>query len=94
MWTFGPNNVYVQYRISKTLKDLEAWWSKWRIKLNPKKTQLIILKRNGRKHGKIKIKLFGEEIEHVAEAKLLGVTITKTMNCGQHIDIAIAKQKN
>ena len=25
MWTFGPNNVYVQYRISKTLKNLEAW---------------------------------------------------------------------
>ena len=91
MWTFGPNNVYVQYRISKTLKDLEAWCSKWRIKLNLKKTQLIILKRNGRKHGKIKIKLFGEEIEHVAEAKLLGVTIKKTMNYGQHIDIAIAK---
>ena len=91
IWTFGPNNVYVQYRISKTLKDLEAWCSKWRIKLNPKKTQLIILKRNGRKHGKIKIKLFGEEIEHVAEALLLGVTITKTMNYDQHIDIAIAK---
>ena len=82
MWTFGPNNVYVQYRISKTLKDLEAWCSKWRIKLNPKKAQLIILKRNGRKHGKIQIKLFGEEIEHVAEAKLLVVTITKTMNYG------------
>ena len=32
-----------------------------------------------------------KEIEHVAEAKLLGVTITKTMNYGQHIDIAIAK---
>ena len=43
MWTFGANNVYVQYRISKTLKDLEAWCAKWRIKLNPKKTQLIIV---------------------------------------------------
>ena len=50
-----------------------------------------MLKRNGRKHGKIKIKLFGEEKDHVAEAKLLGVTITKTINYGQHIDIAIAK---
>ena len=41
----------------------------------------------------MKIKLFGEEIEHVAEAKLLGITITKTMNYGQHIDIANAKSK-
>ena len=30
-------------------------------------------------------------MEHVVEAKLLWVPITKTMNYGQHIDIVIAK---
>ena len=47
MWTFGPNATYVQYRIQKTLSALEKWCSKWRIKLNAKKTQLIVLKKNG-----------------------------------------------
>ena len=48
MWTFGPYATYVQYRIHKTLSALEKWCSKWRIKLNAKKTQLIVLKKNGR----------------------------------------------
>ena len=60
-------------------------------KIKSQKDATNYITRNGRKHGKIKIKLYGEEIEHVTEAKLLGVTITKTMNYGQHIDIAIAK---
>ena len=47
MWTFGPNATYVQYRIHKTSSALEKWCSKWRIKLNAKKTQLIVLKRTG-----------------------------------------------
>ena len=45
MWTFGPNATHVQYRIHKTLSALEKWCSKWRIKLNAKKTQLIVLKK-------------------------------------------------
>ena len=50
MWTFGPNATYVQY--NKTFSALEKWCSKWRIKLNAKKTQLIVLKKNGRQHKK------------------------------------------
>ena len=67
MWTFGPNATYVQYRIHKTLSALEKWCSKWRIKLNAKKTQLIVLKKNGGQHKNIKLQLFGEEIDHVEE---------------------------
>ena len=80
MWIFSLNATYVQYRIHKTLSALEKWCSKWRIKLNAKKTQLIVLKKNGRQHKKIKLQLFGEEMDHVEEATLLGVTITKTFN--------------
>ena len=53
MWTFGPNATYVQYRIHKTLSALENLCSKWRIKLNAKKTQLIVLKKSRRQHKKI-----------------------------------------
>ena len=87
MWTFGPNATYVQYRIHKTLSALEKWCSKWRIKINAKKTQQIVLKKNGRQHKKIKLQLFGEEIDHVEEGTLLGVTITKTFNFRSHCNI-------
>ena len=40
---------------------------------------------------KIKLQLFGEEIDHVEEATLLGVTITKTFNFQSHIKNAISK---
>ena len=86
-----PNATYVQYRIHKTLSALEKWCSKWRIKLNAKKTQLIVLKKNGRQHKTIKLQLFREEIHHVEEATLLGVTITKTFNFQSHIKMAISK---
>ena len=89
MWIFGPNATYVQYRIHKTLSDLEKWCSKWRIKLNAKMTQLIVLKKNGRQHKKIKLQLFGEEIDHIEEATLLRVT--KTFNFRSHIKMAISK---
>ena len=49
MWIFSLNSTYVQYRIHKTLSALEKWCSKWRIKLNAKKTQLIVLKKNTKK---------------------------------------------
>ena len=45
-----------------------------------KNAKLIVLKKNGRQHKKIRLQLFGEEIDHVEEATLLGVTITKTFN--------------
>ena len=84
MWTY-------QYRNHKTLSALEKWCSKWRIKLNAKKTQLIVLEKNGRQHKKIKLHLFGEEIDHVEVATRLGVTISKTFNFQSHIKMAISK---
>ena len=42
-WTFAKNGRIIQYRLAKTLSDLEIWCSKWRIKLNAKKTQLLLI---------------------------------------------------
>ena len=50
----------------------------------------MYLKRTGTTQ-KITIKLFGEEIDHVEEATLLGMTITKTFNFRSHIKMAICK---
>ena len=53
-------------------------------------TQLIVLKKNGRQHKNNELQLYGEEIYHVEEATLLGVTITKSFDFRSH-KMAISK---
>ena len=97
MWTFASSNPFLGLRLSKTLADLEKWCAKWRIKLNTKKTQLLLLK-NSKKPSKstkkeVTLRLFGEKIEEVQKAKLLGVTLTPNMKFKRHAEIAIEKAR-
>ena len=81
-WTFAKSEKTIKYRLAKVLSDLEAWCSKWRIKLNAKKTQLIMLKTK----KNIELELFGEKLTAVQQAKLLGVTLDKKLTFNAHID--------
>ena len=82
-WTFAKSEKkIIKYRIAKVLSDLEAWCSKWRIKLNAKKTQLIMLKTK----KNIELELFGEKLTAVQQAKLLGVILDKKLTFNAHID--------
>ena len=85
IWTFGKNEKYLEIRISKALSELEAWCSKWRIKLNANKTQLIVFKKR-KKTRPLKLKLFGVDLVESDEAKLLGVTLTKSPDFKRHIE--------
>ena len=60
-WTFAKSEKTIKYRLAKVLSDLEAWCSKWRIKLNAKKTQLMMLKTK----KNIELELFGEKLTAV-----------------------------
>ena len=42
IWAHATNAKWVKAKLSKALKLIEAWCSKWRIKLNAGKTQLIV----------------------------------------------------
>ena len=81
-WTSAKSEKTIKYRLAKVLSDLEAWCSKWRIKLNAKKTQLIMLKTK----KNIELELFGEKLTAVQQAKLLGVTLDKKLTFNAHID--------
>ena len=59
-------------KLSKALKLIEAWCSKWRIKQNAGKTQLIVFS-VGPKPELIDLELFGEPIIQTQTAKLLGI---------------------
>ena len=41
-WTHAANAKWIKAMLSKAFKLIEAWCSKWRIKLSVGKTQLIV----------------------------------------------------
>ena len=54
MWTYAPRNPFLQKRLARTLADLEKWCPKWRIKLNAKKPQLLLIRKSTRPSKKDK----------------------------------------
>ena len=61
IWTHASNAKWIKIKLSKALKLIESWCSKWRIKLNAGKTQLIVFS-VGYKPELIDLELFGEPI--------------------------------
>ncbi len=93
IWTHARSEKAIELRLSKALSELELWCSKWRIKLNALKTQLLVFRAPGRKKAlrKINLELFNTNIVESDQAKLLGMTITKTMSFKQHINETVKK---
>ena len=91
-WTFAKNGRIIQYRLAKTLSDLEIWCSKWRIKLNAKKTQLLLIRQTKQRNLSINLELFGEKLINTDNTKLLGVTLEENLSFKAHID-DIAKRE-
>ena len=85
-WTFAKNGRIIQYRLAKTLSDLEIWCSKWRIKLNAKKTQLLLIRQTKQRNLSINLELFGEKLINTDNTKLLGVTLEENLSFEAHID--------
>ena len=74
LWTTNSNKKITFLRMQRALSDIEAWCSKWRIKLNVAKTQLFC---TSLKRQKRELKLFGRQITETNELSLLGVTFDK-----------------
>ena len=84
--TIAKNGRIIQYRLAKTLSDLEIWCSKWRIKLNAKKTQLLLIRQTKQRNLNINLELFGEKLINTDNTKLLGVTLEENLSFKAHID--------
>ena len=73
LWTSDKKPIVVERRLKHVIDNLETWCSKWRIKLNARKTQLIIFQKRN-KHPPITVELFDERIPRTEQATLLGIT--------------------
>ena len=81
LWTLDKSMKVTRLRLQRALSDLELWCSRWRIKLNVAKTQLV---RFPKRKEKLELKLFGEPIAEKDELTLLGVTFDQRLSFGRH----------
>ena len=75
LWAASRNVHIAAKLLQKDLRKLAKWCAKWRIKLNPEKTKVIIfswsyLARN----SEPTLKLYGEKLKFYPQVKFLGIT--------------------
>ena len=75
LWAASKSVQFAAKRLCKDLRKLPKWCARWRIKLNPEKTKVIIFARSplSRKSEPV-LKLYGEKLEIYPQVKFLGIT--------------------
>ena len=73
-WAFSLNVHFAAKVLQQDLLNLAMWYAKWRIKLNPKKTKVIIFSRSilARK-TEPNLKLYGETLKVYPQVKFQGI---------------------
>ncbi|KAI5735528.1 hypothetical protein M8J77_019588 [Diaphorina citri] len=74
----------LQANISLALGKVNDWITSKGLELAPEKTEAIVLNQ-GRKMGKITVKIGNTQIESTDKLKYLGVMFSKNLNMGEHV---------
>ena len=77
-------------QLQKDLNKLGEWEKKWLMEFHPQKCQVLSITRK-RQITRHNYQLHGHNLEHVNEAKYLGVTITSDFKWNTHISKITAK---
>ena len=87
LWAASKNVQFAAKRLRKDLRKLAKWCAKWRIKLNPEKTKVIIFSRSSlaRKSEPI-LKLYGERLKIYPQVKFLGITFDSKLTFEKHFE--------
>ena len=86
-WAFSLNVRFAAKLLQQDLLKLAMWCAKWRIKLNPEKTKVIIFSRSilARK-TELNLKLYGETLKIYSQVKFLGITFDSQLNFKKHFE--------
>ena len=86
-WAFSLNVRFAAKVLQQDLLNLEMWCAKWRIKLNPEITKVIIFSRSilARK-TELNLKLYGETLKIYPQVKFLGITFDSQLNFKKHFE--------
>ena len=86
-WAFSLNVRFAADVLQQDLLNLAMWCVKWRIKLNPDKTKVIIFSRSilARK-AEFNLKLYGETLKIYLQVKFVGVTFDSQLSFKKHFE--------
>ena len=86
-WAFSLNVRNAASLLQQDLLKLAMWCAKWRIKLNPNKTKVIIFSRSllARK-AELNLKLYGETLKIYLQVKFLGIIFDSKLTFQPHFE--------
>ena len=86
-WAFSLN-IHIAAKLSQQdLLELAMWCAKWRIKLNPEKTKVIIFSRSlPARKTELNLKLYGETLKIYPQVKFLGITFDSQLTFKKHFE--------
>ena len=86
-WAFSLSVRFAAKFLQQDLLNLAMWCAKWRIKLNPEKTKVIIFSRSmlARK-TEPNLKLYDETLKVYPQVKFLGITFDSQLSFKKHFE--------
>ena len=86
-WAFSLNIHIAAKRLQQDLLKFAMWCAKWRIKLNPIKTKVILFSRSilPRK-TELNLKLHSETLKIYPQVKFLGITFDSQLTSQKHFE--------
>ena len=87
LWAASKNIQFAAKRLYNDLRKLAKWCAKWRIKLNPEKTKVIIFSRSSlARNSEPILKLYGERLKIYPQVKFLGITFDSNFTFKKHFE--------
>ena len=87
LWAASKNVQFAAKLLQKDLRKLAKWCARWRIKLNPEKTKVIIFSRSylaGKPEPTLKP--YGERLKIYPQVKFLGITFDSKFTFKTHFE--------
>ena len=87
LWAASKNLQFAAKLLRKDLRKLAKWCAKWRIKLNPEKTKVIIFSRFSlARNSEPILKLYGERLKIYPQVKFLRIAFDFKFPFQKHIE--------
>ena len=86
-WAVSKNIDLAAEYLQKDLDKLARWCAKWRIKLNPEKTKVIIFSKSRfATRAEPALSLYGDFFSYYPHIKFLGITFDNRMTFTRHFE--------
>ena len=87
LWAASKSLQFAAKRLRKDLQKLAKWCAKWRIRLNPEKTKVIMFSRSSLARNSEPIpNVYGERLKIYPQVKFLGITFDSKFTFQKHFE--------